>query len=292
MKKIVVAVIFLMSIAASYIYGLYSHRDYLPPYPQLLAMKNRIFPLSIGFANTSSRTEVPCGKIEGKRVMVALAFGQSNSGNHGETIYKPQKPVYNLFRGRCYKAEDPLLGPTGDSGSVWSRLGDMLVTGGLYDAVVFIPIGVGTTTIDQWARGGYLHPRITNAIRESNSCGLKITHMFWVQGGSEKRTSGDEKNREGYKRNFMDMLLSIRGMGVDAPIYVAIATYNDTGVIDDIRAAQLELANPGNKIFAGPDVDSLYRDKKNKWEEVHLSHQGLELSTRAWFEAIRRVEGK
>ena len=290
MKKIVIAVIFLMSITASYFYGLYSHRDYLPPYPQLLVMKNRIFPLSIGFANTSSRTEVPCRQIRGKKIMVALAFGQSNSGNHGETIYKPRKPVYNFFRGRCYKAEDPLLGPTGDSGSVWSRLGDMLITEGLYDAVVFIPIGVGTTTIDQWAKGGYLHPRITNAIKESKSRGLKITHMFWVQGGSEKRTSGDAENKEGYKRNFMDMLQSIRSMGVDAPIYVAVATYNDTGVINDIRAAQRELVDPRNRILAGPDVDALYYEEKNRWEKVHLSHWGLELSTRDWLAAIRRAE--
>ena len=288
MKKILIAVIFLISIVSSYFYGLFSHRDYLPPYPQLLAMKYHMFPLSIGFTDASSRMEVPCGGIKGKRVMVALAFGQSNSGNHGETIYKPQKPVYNFFRGRCYKAEDPLLGPTGDKGSVWSRLGDMLIAEGLYDAVILIPIGVGTTTIEQWAASGYLHPRITAAIRESKSSGLKITHLFWVQGGSEKRTSGDSKNREEYKRNFMNMLQSIRALGVDAPIFVAMATYNDTGVIPDIRAAQSELVDPRNKIFAGPDVDALYNDKKNKWEEVHLSHRGLELSTRAWLDAIRR----
>ncbi len=292
MKKIIIAVIFLISIVASYFYGLFSHRDYLPPYPQLLTMKYHMFPLSIGFTNTASRTEVPCGEIKGKRVMVALAFGQSNSGNHGETIYKPLKPVYNFFRGRCYKAEDPLLGPTGDRGSVWSRLGDMLIGAGLYDAVVFIPIGVGTTTIDQWAAGGYLHPRIETAVRESKSSGLKITHMFWVQGGSEKRTSGDAKTREGYKRNFMDMLQSIRALGVDAPIYIAKATYNDTGVINDIRAAQSELVDPRNKIFAGPDVDSLYTDAKNIWEGVHLSDRGLELSTRAWLDAIRKTEGR
>jgi len=291
-KKIIFITIFLVSIAASYFYGLFSHRDYLPPYPQLLAVKYHFFPLSIGFTNTASRTEVPCGRIQGKKVMVALVFGQSNSGNHGETIYKPQKQVYNLFRDRCYVAEDPLLGPTGDRGSVWSRLGDMLIKERMYDAVVFIPIGVGTTTIDQWVKGGHLYPRITDAIRESKSCGLKITHMFWVQGGSEKRTSGDPENKKGYKRNFTAMLQSIRSMGVDSPIYVAVATYNDTGVINDIRAAQFELVDPHNKVFAGPDIDALYYDKKNRWEEVHLSHRGLELSTRAWLAAIRGAEGK
>jgi hypothetical protein len=290
MKKIIITTIFLGSITASYFYGLFSHRDYLPPYPQLLEIKCHIFPLSIGFTDTSSRTEVSCEQIKGRRLMVALVFGQSNSGNHGETIYKPQQPVYNFFRGRCYRAEDPLLGPTGDRGSVWSRLGDMLIKEGMYDTVVLIPIGVGTTTIDQWTEGGYLHPRIINAIKESKSRGLKITHMFWVQGGSEKRTSGDAQNKEAYKRNFMTMLRSIRMMGVDAPLYVAVATYNDTGVINDIRAAQQELVDPYNKIVAGPDVDALYFNKKNRWEEVHLSHQGLELSTRAWLSAIRMAE--
>ncbi len=292
MKKVFISALLLSAVTLSYFYGLISHKDRLPPFPQLLYVKEHLMPEAIGFRDTAGRTEVPCSGIRGGRTMVALVFGQSNSGNHGETLYAPKKAVYNLFNGRCYKAADPLPGATGDGGSVWTRLGDLLVGQGLYDRVVFIPIGVGTTTIDQWTKGGYLHRRITNAIGQSRACGLAITHMFWVQGGSEPRTSGDRTNKDNYKNNFYAMLDSIRDRGVNAPIYVAIATYSDSGVIPDIQAALRELADPEKNIFIGADNDTLYANAENRWEQVHLSHRGLELCSQAWLAAIRRAERK
>jgi hypothetical protein len=289
-KRILTICAFATAIALSYFYGLASHKYYLTPFPQLMEIKNHMFPGSIGYSDASSRTQVPCGTLRGKRVMVALAFGQSNSGNHGETLFKPRKGVYNFFKGRCYVAEDPLLGPTGDRGSVWTRLGDLLTTHGLYDKVVFIPIGVGSTTIDQWTAGGYLHSRIADAIRDSNAAGLKITHIFWVQGGSEKRSSGDNRNKMNYKNNFLKMLRSMRAMGVDAPAYVAVSTYNGVDGNRDIQEAQRELADPHNNIFRGPDDDLLYKNRSNEWEQVHLSGRGLAKCAAAWLEAIRNVE--
>ncbi|MBP7737022.1 MAG: hypothetical protein KA369_13675 [Spirochaetes bacterium] len=291
MKKILISALFLIAITLSYFYGLVSHKYALPPFPQILSLKEHLLPLTIGFRDTAGRAEVPCGDLIGGRTMVALVFGQSNSGNHGETLYAPKRAVFNFFDGRCYRAVDPLLGATGDGGSVWSRLGDLLIDGGLYDRVIFIPIGVGTTTIEEWTRGGYLHRRITNAIEQSRACGLAITHLFWVQGGSEPRTGG-RANTERYKKNFTAMLRSIRDHGVTAPIYLAIATYCDSGPIPDIQAALRELADPKRKIVIGPDSDVFYKDAANTWEQVHLSHRGLELSSRAWLDVLRRAGEK
>jgi hypothetical protein len=290
MKKKLTICAFGLAIAASYYYGLVSHKYYLPPFPQLMSLKNHIFPGSIGYSDASSRKHVPCETLNGKRVMVALVFGQSNSGNHGETILRPENEVYNFFRGRCYRAEDPLLGTTGDRGSIWTRLGDLLVRQGRYEASVFIPIGVGTTTMEQWTKGGYLHSRIIAAVRESRASGLTITHMLWVQGGSEKRTSGDTGNKENYKKNFSAMLQSIRSMGVKAPIFVANSTYNGIDCNRDIQDAQRELADAKKGIFTGPDDDRLFQNPANRWELVHLSNQGLRLCAKAWFTAIQNVE--
>lgn len=291
-KKYLIVILVLSSVVLSYFYGLLSHRDRLAPYPQLLYIKDHLFPERIGFSDTMNRAEAPCGNIRGGRVMVALAFGQSNSGNHGETLYRPELSVYNFFSGRCYRAEDPLLGATGDRGSVWTRMGDLLIRQKLYERVVIIPIGVGTTVIEQWSPEGYLHRRIIDAIRRSGAAGLSITHMFWVQGGSEPRTRGNAANRDSYRRNFLAMLKSIREQGVRAPVYVAISTFNDTGFIPDIQEAQRLLVDPARGILAGPDTDRFYLDPKNAWEQVHLSHTGLDASARAWLEAIRKAEGK
>ena len=292
MKKPVIILSVLSAITLSYFYGLLSHKYQLPPFPQIMYIKERLMPETIGFRDTTGRVEVPCAGLPGGRTMVALAFGQSNSGNHGETLYAPKRAVFNFFDSRCYRAVDPLLGATGDKGSVWSRLGDLLIEQGLYDRVVIIPIGVGTTTIDQWAPGGYLHRRITRAIEQSGACGLAITHLFWVQGGSEPRTSGDRANREHYTKLFTGMLRSIRDRGVSAPVYVAIATYTDSGPIPDIRAALQSLPDQKKGIVIGADNDRIYENPANRWERVHLSHSGLDLCARAWLAAIRKAEGK
>jgi hypothetical protein len=292
MKKILVVGMFLSSIAASYLYGLVSHKYYLQPFPILMDLKNHLLPGSIGYSDVSSRIQVSCDAIKGRRTMVALAFGQSNSGNHGETAYRPKYPVYNLFKGLCWRAEDPLLGATGDRGSVWSRLGDLVIRRGLYDKVLIISIGVGSTTIDQWTTGGYLHSRIVNAIRGARANGFVITHMFWVQGGSEKNTSGDETNKKNYRKNFLNMLGSIRNMGVIAPIYIAVSTFNGSGFNRDVQSAQRGLADRKQGIYEGPDNDRLYLDRSNEWEQVHLSNRGLEKCARTWLTVIKKNEQK
>ncbi|MBN2080371.1 MAG: hypothetical protein JW838_15475 [Spirochaetes bacterium] len=291
MKRTIAACVIACALGMSYLYGVYSHRDRLPPYPQLLALRNRLFPGSIGFKNTRGKIELPCREIGSGKLMVALAFGQSNSGNHGETVRASMDGVYNFFRGRCYRAADPLLGPTGDRGSIWTRLGDLLVGSGRYDRVVFIPIGVGSTTIEDWTRGGYLHSRILTAIRESRARGLAITHLLWVQGGSEKRTRGDESNIERYRKAFHAMMESIRDEGVSAPVYVAVSTFNGRDVNPDIQAAQRDLADPGKSIYPGPDDDEVLQDVNSRWEEVHLSARSLDRCALEWVKALDRVEG-
>ncbi|TFH41712.1 MAG: hypothetical protein E4G96_04950, partial [Chrysiogenales bacterium] len=265
------------------------HKNRLPPYPQLLAMKNHLFPLAIGYNDSRGRTPLSCEEIGRDKLMVALVFGQSNSGNHGETGHVAAGAVYNFFRGRCYRAADPLLGPTGDRGSIWTRLGDLLIVSGLYKETVFIPIGVGSTTIEDWSRGGYLHSRLHNAIREVRSCGLAITHLFWVQGGSERKSSGDMENVRHYRRSFLDMLQGIRDEGIAAPIFVAVSTFDGTGVNPDIQAAQRELPDPRLGIFAGPDDDAILQDPRSRWEGLHLSAPGLDRCAAEWLRAIRRT---
>ncbi|HOD14591.1 MAG TPA: sialate O-acetylesterase [Spirochaetota bacterium] len=288
LMHILAAVACAAALSSSYVYGIYSHMNRLFPYPQLLAIKNRLFPLSIGFKDTSMKTVVPCAAAGSGRTMVALALGQSNTGNHGETLHRSLRPVINLYRGRCYRAEDPLLGPTGDRGSVWTRLGDLLIGAGLYDRVIIIPIGVGSTAIADWVPGGYLHRRVTNAIEEARRAGLAITHVFWIQGGSEKRSNGDAAVRERYKKDFRSLVRSLRDRGVTAPAYVAIGTIGMDGFKPDIARAQRELVDPAAGILAGPDTDSLHAVEENRWEVVHFSPLGLDRCARAWLDIIRK----
>src|SRR5262249_29184473 len=77
--------------------------------------------------STAGREPVPVATATRGRTMVALVFGQSNAGNSGETPGKPQRGVFQYYRGEIFEARDPLLGASGDGGSIWLRLAAKLV---------------------------------------------------------------------------------------------------------------------------------------------------------------------
>jgi len=235
-------------------------------------------------ARSATRGEVPFNQLQAvpaNRLMVAVVFGQSNSANYGETPYKPRRPVYNSYQGKLYKAEDPLLGADGVGGSVWTRLGDELIDKGYYDAVVFAPLGVGQTEIARWTLGGDLHPRVLDAIRDLKQHQLSVTHLLWHQGESDAGKTA----KESYKRMFNEMVSSIRRQGVNAPIYVAVASRGSIPRGDkQIQEAQQELVDTSRRIYAGPNTDQL---GNNRFDGVHFSDEGLDKAAQLWLDKVK-----
>ena len=231
----------------------------------------------------ADRTEVPVESLRGKRVLVALTFGQSNAANHGETPHTSGPGVLNFHLGKLYAAQDPLLGPTGLRGSVWTRFGDLMMAGGRYDAVVIAPIGVGSSELFRWVPGGDLHPIVLYTLRDLKAAGLPPTHLLWHQGEAERWTTGDE-----YRRRFLAMLASIRREGVTAPIYVSIATRGPAGTLGHIQDAQRSLVDPAAGILPGPDTDVLGDDLRTPRDVDHFSTEGLQRAAELWADAVGR----
>jgi len=234
------------------------------------------------YLDTSSKTRVDCENVAGPRTMVALVFGQSNSANHGETRYAPKREVYNFYDGKCYVAADPLLGATGDRGSVWTRLGDMLIESGMYDKVLLVPVGVGGTPVRRWTTTGDLHRRILDSIYQLKKKGFKITHIFWHQGEADVNTPKDD-----YVKMFTAMLEDIRKRGVDAPIYVAVATRCGSGPASlETQQAQRELVNTEKGIYPGPFTDAL-DTMDDRYDSCHFSDAGLRKHAALWLAAVK-----
>lgn len=226
---------------------------------------------------------VECAGLRGTgKLMVAIAFGQSNSANYGDAKASSGPGVYTFYEGICFKASDPLPGATGNGGSVWTRLGDMLVGGRDYDRVIFAPIGVGNTRIADWAPGGQLHERLTRAIDELRAAGLEPTHLLWHQGESDYATPAAI-----YEAGFRAMLGSIRARGVNAPIFVSVATWYENIINQEIQKAQRSLVNPGAGIFAGPDTDRLGIPYRH--DGAHFNSEGMRAYAELWLRAIRNA---
>ncbi|SLM48389.1 conserved exported protein of unknown function [Nitrospira japonica] len=233
----------------------------------------------------SSREEVPLSPISDRHTMVALVLGQSNAANHGESRWVSTQRVYNFYQGKLYHAEDPLLGATGDRGSVWTRLGDLLVTDGDYDAVIFVAIAVGSSAVSQWAPGGDLSSHLQATLNDTQKAGLPITHIFWHQGEADAHVT----SKTVYMQQFRDMVRAIRENGITAPIMVSIATVCGGNMTVDttIQQAQKELVDPQNGIFAGPNTDDL--GEAFRFDRCHFSTKGLDEAARLWHHALRKA---
>lgn len=229
------------------------------------------------------REEVDCNQLNRNNLMVALVFGQSNSANEGESPKTAKRNVYSFYKGKCYRAKDPLLGASGEGGSVWTRLGDRIIEENLYNQVLFVPIGVGGTQIARWKPDGDLHKRILESIKDLKKHNLTLTHMLWHQGEMDAVLN---TSKEEYKKMFLDMLESIRANGIDAPIYVSIATRcNRIRENKDIQQAQRELVDILKKIYPGPDTDKL--GLEYRFDGCHFSDEGLGKYAELWLEKLK-----
>jgi len=242
-----------------------------------------------GVADTS-RPEVSCVPFTTRdpRQAILLVFGQSNSANFGETRYTAGSRVvnFNPRDGRCYRTEDPLLGPDGDGGSVWGRLGDRLVADGTFDRVLLVPFGIGGTSLREWTRGGRLHPRVENAVQQLHRVHIEPTHVLWHQGENDARdgtASGD------YISMFSALVDALRAYGVDAPVFPAVATICANPGSEEIRSAQRALPRRLDGVYPGADTDSL-SDMRDRYDFCHFSDRGLERHAQLWEAVIQAYE--
>lgn len=264
----------------SFGYGVIVGRYHIFPFTLISDLKHMIF--SRESERARGRVAVDPKLLAGKRNMVVVAFGQSNAGNHGETPYRSKGGVFNYYRGKLYEAQDPMLGASGNRGSVWTRLGDRIVANGLYDNVVFITIAEGGSPISRWAPGGDLHRRLVNVLAAVRAEGIVVTHLLWHQGEADaaRGTSADE-----YKRMFREMAASIRKEGCRAPIYVAAASRGAGRLpVHSLNRAQRELVSPRDGIFPGPDTDRL--GYAHRYDGTHFSREGIERVAELWFQSL------
>lgn len=274
--------------ALSYAYGVVSHAYRFFPMEQVGFVRRALIPehgepvdMAV-FTDTRDRVVVDCASID-RKAAVILAMGQSNAANHGGARYHPVRKVFNFnwADGRCYRAKDPLLGASGEGGSVWTRLGDELIESGRYDQVLIIPIAIGGTSVRVWAGS---HGPAAQAIKASDvlqHAGLRITHVLWHQGESDH-----EMRKEVYTRLFSRMAEYLQENGINAPLFVATTTICNNYGANQIREAQRELPRRLTNVFAGPDTDALDSIYDRSPNLCHFSERGLAMHARMWLHVI------
>jgi Carbohydrate esterase, sialic acid-specific acetylesterase len=222
-----------------------------------------------------------------ERVMVALVFGQSNAANFGQSRRTAGPKVQVLAGNRLIRAADPLPGANGEGGSVWTRLGDKLIAAGRYDRVIFVAAAVGGTEIGEWTPESKKHFRlIESQLRAAQARGLRFTHLLWHQGESDAYL---QIHPTDYRQRFGSIMKGIRELGVDAPVFVAVATRCGAyGENKDIRWVQRDMVNHDLRIWQGPDTDVLGPEFRH--DGCHFSTDGLNAHADLWLEYLARYD--
>jgi hypothetical protein len=232
---------------------------------------------------------VAAGTVE--RVGVGEVFvtcGQSNSANHGMPPQKAEDDRVsscNFNNGFWQHGDDPQPGATGDGGSPWALLGDLLVKRNEVP-VGFISTGVGGTAVSFWMPEGKGYPRLKQALQLAGAHGCRA--VLWHQGESDSIPGTSAEN---YAEMLGETIAQSRkDAGWDVPWGVALASFHPAPEATAERqaavvAGQRQVIATVPRVFQGPETDSFHT---RGWlsDGVHFNAQGLAAHANGWADAL------
>jgi hypothetical protein len=244
-----------------------------------------------GYQDTTGRTTESAALVGGQTTAIIPILGQSLVANNGASNYNPGAALVqqiNPYDGIVYRAQDPVLGASGTTGGMVSRIADDLVTAGIFQRVIVIPVAVGGTSVGQWGISGVLNHRLRVAIRRAREQGYTITFFIWEQGQGDLGTT-----KAAWTASFYTLIDTAIGMGVTAPWFVAKDTFSSGSVDSTIQEAQTDLWGTtynGVNIHAGADIDSLTgANRQSGGSDAHLTDTGNAAASILWRDAIDAV---
>jgi lysophospholipase L1-like esterase len=222
---------------------------------------------------------------------VFVTCGQSNSANHGQP---PQQAEDERVSSRHFQtglwqhADDPQPGASGEGGSPWALLGDLLVK--KHDVPVgFICVGVGGTAVSYWTLNGGGYARLQQAVQSLGPQGCRA--VLWHQGESD--SLGGTSAKDYAKMLGETIAQSRKDAGWDLPWGVALASFHPAPEATAERQAAVVAGQrkviatvPG--VFQGPETDS-YHTRGWLCDTVHFNAQGLAAHAQGWADAVAPI---
>jgi hypothetical protein len=215
-----------------------------------------------------------------------LVLGQSVSSNCNEKIYPASPNVFQVsLAGDIKTASDPFEWADCKAGSMWMPLGRMLIESGMASKVVFMPIGIGSTTVADWMQGGRSFSKLNNAIDVIKQRNLQFDYAFWHQGTSDFGQTGAE-----VYSSRLSSVISYVNRNVTIKNWLIAVHSRCYGTYDrQIESGQLAVAAAlGDNIFVGANNNSL--DNSYRFDTCHLNAQGQEAMAKLWLESMKSAK--
>lgn len=230
------------------------------------------------------------------RPIKILVIGQSNAAGFGTTPYT----ATNAFVGEwsesnyhVYPYADPIIYGDHDvapnTGSIWGRLGDLLMETGYFSSVGFDVIAVGSSSVFNWdeqhadsntpVRGYLCASRLANALDD-----YTWDVLIWQQG---EQDTVNGTSQSAYATALTNIVNKIRTV-TQAPLFISLSSYAFGNKSDAVRQAQLQvaLAKKDSNVYIGFDMDFIVPPSKRRSDNVHLNEDGLKACAYAWYSQI------
>ncbi|MHC4960592.1 MAG: sialate O-acetylesterase [Planctomycetota bacterium] len=221
---------------------------------------------------------------------VFITSGQSNSANYGSPPLTPTHDIVSAWIGGSWRHgydPQPIASAGGgvQTGSPWSRLGDILVDR-FGCPIGFVSVGIGATRVDEWVPGAptNYYSRIQSAISSMGVNGMRS--ILWHQGESDSLAS---TSAAAYANRLNSIITQSRAdAGWDVPWGVALASYHPSSTPAQeapVRTGQ-ELVIAGDPlVFQGADTDD-FHNLGYLYDTVHFNAAGLYEHAKSWERVI------
>ena len=247
--------------------------------------------------------------------LTIAVFGQSNSANTINSKINKKLPA-NLFQydwrsDKCYEYREPLLGATGKGGNIISYLAVKIINDKYPSKkILIVPFGIGSSSIYNWSYGNLSHLH-NLVIKKLVNRAIYPDFFFWHQGESDSKmedyslskleklpyfkSPNDFNNakfsRYGtakidyynalktiYKRTIRNFPNSLFGVAL-------VSRCIDQEPFENVRLAQISLANKTSNVFISADSDKVY-GKKYRYDGCHFNKEGAILMSEYYFQSI------
>lgn len=238
--------------------------------------------------------------------LTVLVLGQSNGANFGRDLYDPTGLVtyfdtitgkerayrdtvnYNTStRNRGAAASERFIPPTGytvPGGSIWGRMGDMLVSDPLsgIKKVFFDTRAIGSTTIHQlskYSSAGHW------ADTEAALLARTFDAIVIMQGESDNNGGTSPAHATALQSLWGLYVQDLHALAPTTPIYVARESRVNTYGLNpdpDVIAAQNHVISTYSYVHAGPDVDAIASSKRDSLDTNHFNGAGLDDLATSW----------
>jgi Carbohydrate esterase, sialic acid-specific acetylesterase len=251
--------------------------------------------------NVAGRTLAPQTIATPATTRAIITFGQSNiTGQGGTRHYTPisdQSHNLNLFDGRIYVGQDPVLGCTGSvvTSGPTLRIADRLITSKTATRVIMEPIGIGGTWVELWTPSSpyRFFNNLRGAILRVRAIGLEPSAILCAIGGSDNTLGTPAR---AFRDGIWTIVDAIRTppLNCNAPFYLGTWTLIHGITSPAIQEGTAMAIDPGRNIRPGYDGDARattaggYRLP----DETHLSDAGLELVSLGWADLVAEDLGR